>query len=248
MGFTAAEEEAIKGIRLECDDGELTYVSHRALEPDRQRILATAFPECAPEAARAVAIAATTPDGAKKESIALLPLSDSGGAPRVIVGSCQITFEDLSPSDCIEYAFAEAPDEWKMAQLSLEALENYRSKKFQAWQAMLMEPTCEAQFRRMLQIGCVATLYDPHVFPTPEAHKESYQVTDERTGKLIVLPHPVKKLRIWDAATNSYRAIDTQLSGAPSEEQKEQWWSNFLKELEAKHGQEYIEGLLAGKR
>jgi len=248
MEFTAAEVEAIKKVTIEGDDGEpLVYVSHRAIEPDRQAILVTAFPECKPEAAKVVAITASTPAGTRKETIALLPLDGSGGIPRVILGSCQITYEDLSPSDCIEYTFAEAPNDWKMAQLSLEALENYRSQKFEAWKGMLAEPTCEAQFRRMLQIGCVAKLYDPHVFPTPEAQKETFQVTDERTGKLIELPHPVKELRIWNAETNSYTAVDTQLDGAPSEDQKEEWWSNFLKELEAKHGQEYIERLMAGR-
>jgi len=42
-------------------------------------------------------------------------------------------------------------------------------------------------------------------------------------------------------------AINTQLAGAPSEEQKDEWWSSFLKELEAKHGQQYIEGLMTNK-
>lgn len=247
MEFTAAEEEALMKVELRGDDNEkLTYVSHRALEPDRQSILAAVFPNCSPEAHKVVAITATTAAGTKKESIALLPLDGSGGIPRMVVATCQITYEDLSPSECIEYAFAEAPDDWKMTQLSLEALENYRSQKFEAWRGMLVEPTCEAQFRRMLQIGCVAKLYDPHVFPTPEAQKETYQVTDERTGKLIELPHPVKELRIWSADTLSYTAIDTLLAGAPSEEQKDEWWSNFLKELEAKHGAEYIKGLVEG--
>jgi len=249
MEFTAAEEEAIRKITfLEGDDGEaMTYVSHRALEPDRQRILAAAFPECSPEVNKVVAVTATTAAGTKRESIALLPLDGSGGTPQVVIANCQITYEDLSPSECIEYTFAEAPDDWKITQLSLEALENYRSQKFESWRGMLVEPTCEAQLRRMLQIGCVAKLYDPHVFPTSEAHKETFQATDERTGKLIELPHPVKELRSWNAETLTYTVIDTQLAGAPSEEEKDEWWSNFLQELEAKHGQEYIERLMTNQ-
>merc|ERR1712190_104132 len=133
----------------------------------------------------------------------------------LVTGSCQITYEDLSPSECVEYGFAEAPGVWAMAQLSVEALETYRGMKFEAWKNMLMNPTCEAQFRRMLQIGMVAKLYDPHVFPTPESLKSTYQVTDERTGKLIELPHPIEELRIWDAAKMDYRRMDTRLTGAP---------------------------------
>jgi len=247
MELTAAEEEAIRSVTLQDEDGELTYVSHRALEPDRQSIMAKVFPNCAPGANKVVAITASNAAGTKKECIALVPLDGSGGTPTVVFANCQITYEDLSPSECIEYTFAEAPDDWKMTQLSLEALENYRSQKFEAWQGMLVEPTCEAQFRRMLQIGCVAKLYDPHVFPTPEAQKETFQVTDERTGKLIELPHPVKELRIWNAETLTYTVIDTQLAGAPSEEEKDEWWSNFLQELEAKHGQEYIERLMTNQ-
>jgi len=165
----------------------------------------------------------------------------------LVMGSCQITYEDLSPAECVEYAFGEAPDEWAMAQISLQALETYRSMKFEAWKTMLVNPTCEAQFRRMLQIGMVANLYDPHVFPTPESLKAKYQVTDERTGKLIQLPHPVKQLRVWNAEKGDYNAVPTHLGGAPSEAEAGAWWESFMKELHAKHGEEYIAGLVAGK-
>jgi len=130
MELTAAEEEAIRSVTLQDEDGELTYVSHRALEPDRQSIMAKAFPDCAPGANKVVAITAGNAAGTKKECIALLPLDGSEGTPRVVFANCQITYEDLSPSECIEYTFADAPDDWTMTQLSLEALENYRSQKF----------------------------------------------------------------------------------------------------------------------
>merc|ERR1712048_1374318 len=141
----------------------------------------------------------------------LVAVVAGAAAPELITGACQIMYEDLSPSECIEYAFAEAPGHWAMAMISLDALEAYRSMKFEAWKKMLQEPTCEAAFRRMLQIGLVTRLYDPQLFPTPDKLKSSYQVTDERSGKLIELPHPVSELRIWNAARLEYDPIDSRL-------------------------------------
>lgn len=169
-----------------------------------------------------------------------------GGTAQLVMGNCQITFEDLSPSECVEYMFGEAPGQWAAAQLSLGALEAYRGMKFEAWKHMLLNPTCEAQFRRMLHIGVVARLYDPHVFPTPEAQKASYHVTDERTGKLIQLPHPVTELRIWNAEKLAYDTIDPHLTGAPQEAEKVAWWDAFVVDLEKAHGAEYIAGLISG--
>merc|ERR1712187_613152 len=124
------------------------------------------------------------------------------------------------------------------AQISRDALETYRAMKFEAWRKMLLEPTCEAQFRRMLQIGMLTQLFDPHVFPTPERFQSMYQVTDEKTGKLIQLPHPVAALRVWNVADQAYEDIDPHLTGAPPMEQKDQWWNEFLASLSAQHGED----------
>lgn len=237
------EDEAVRSLVLKNSDDEvMTYVSHRVLDETRQGVMATAFPDCS-LGAKVIAITAKDGGGAAKEFIAVV--KESG--PTVLTGCCQITYEDLSPSDCMEYGFAEAPGQWAMAQLSLDALETYRGMKFEAWTHMLLNPTCEAQFRRMLQIGLVCQLYDPHVFPTPDAFKSKYQVTDERTGKLIDLPHPIDELRVWDAEKMVYRVIDTHLKGAPLEAEKAAWWTSFVKELSVKHGEEYIIGLMNGK-
>ena len=108
-------------------------------------------------------------------------------------------------------------------------------------------PTCEAQFRRMLQIGVVSRLYDPHLFPTPEKAKASYQVTDEKTGKLITLPHPVTGLRIWNAEKQAYEQIDPLLTGAPTDADAPAYWVGMMQSFEDKHGADYIKSLLAGK-
>jgi len=245
-----AISKAVSALTLKnADDEVMSYTSHRALDAARQQVIATAFPDAAAAGHKAVAVVASKGDEVK-EFVAVFKCESGSppASPQLLMGSCQITYEDLTPSDCIEYAFGEAPDEWRMTQLSQEALETYRGMKFEAWKSMLVNPTCEAQFRRMLQIGMISQLYDPQVFPTPESLRSKYQVTDERTGKLIELPHPVKGLRIWDAKAQAYKAVETQLTGAPGPAESAKWWGDFIKEeLNAKHGDEYITNLMAGK-
>lgn len=240
-----AVSKALSSLELKTADEEaMAYSSHRALDQVRRKVLVAAFPELA-AAAKAYAVLATRGSATREFTVAFK--GDSAEDPQVIMGACQITYEDLTPSECVEYAFAEAPDAWAISQISQGALETYRGMKFEAWKEMLVNPTCEAQFRRMLQLGMVSELYDPQVFPTPASQKSKYQATDERTGKLLELPHPVKALRVWDAATQAYTAIESRLKGAPSQAETSQWWASFMEELHSKHGAEYIAGLLANK-
>lgn len=232
-------DKAVKEMTLTWDGEPVEYLSHSMLDPARQKVFSSAFPECG-EGSTVVAILGKMGD-VKKELVAVF----TDGQPKLVTGSCQITYEDLSPSDCIEYCFAES-GEWAMAQLSRDALETYRGMKFESWQKMLLEPTCEAQFRRMLHIGVVSRLYDQVVFPTPADLLSSYQVTDEKTGKLINLPHPVSALRCWNASAQAYESIDPHLTGAPAEEEKDAWWANMINDLKEKHGEEYVVGLIGG--
>mmetsp|Transcript_17762 Transcript_17762/g.41357 ORF Transcript_17762/g.41357 Transcript_17762/m.41357 type:complete len:245 (+) Transcript_17762:205-939(+) len=236
----SAVEEAIKKLSLTDGDGEaLQYVSYRTLESERQEIFATAFPECG--ASQVFAISARHSSGAIKELIGVLEGTADAPSVQLVTASCSITYEDLSPSDCIEYAFAEeAPPRWHLAQLSREALETYRGMKFEAWKQMLHHTTCEAQLRRMLQIGLVNRLYDPNVFPTPDSLRAQYQVTDDKTGKLIDLPHPVGSLRVWDAEAKAYTSLSPQLDGAPSEADKAGEWARIVANLKESMGEEYI--------
>lgn len=244
------EAMVTEGLTFTNSDGEpMGYSSHRILESNRQQIIGAVFPECS-SAVKVVAVVTKSKDSNDMKEFILAFKAEAGGGvskPQMVMGSCQIMCEDLTPSDCVEYAFEEAPEQWAMAQLSRDALETYRAMQFDRWKKMLLEPTCEAQFRRMLQIGMVGRLYDPHLFPTPDAFKTKYQVTDERTGKLIELPHPVKELRIWNAAEKRYDTIDNRLVGAPPAEEEGTWWTNFINELNLKHGEDYVSSLMAGK-
>uniref|UniRef100_A0A7S1L4Q2 Uncharacterized protein n=1 Tax=Alexandrium catenella TaxID=2925 RepID=A0A7S1L4Q2_ALECA len=237
--------EAARKLELSGSSGEdMKYASHRDLEPERRRLLAACFPQLAGER-RVLAIVARGGDGASKEFVAVV---NEGSSLELIPGTCQITFDDMTPSECIEYAFSEAPDEWAVAQISRDAMESYRSMKFDAWRNMLLHGTCEAQLRRMLQIGVVTRLYDDHVFPTPESQQAQYQVVDEKNGKVIKIPHPVSALRIWDPAQLRYESIDPQLEGAPREEEKGAWWDGMVRKLQAQMGADYINSFLTQPR
>jgi len=241
-----AVAKAVRQLELRgADNGDMNYVSHRILDLERQQVLATSFPQCA-GTKRIVAIVVKDPRGALKELITMVNEGEEGDGVslELVTGSCQITFEDVTPSECVEYAFEEEPDQWAVAQITRDALESYRSMKFDAWKQMLLHGTCEAQLRRMLQIGLVTRLYDEHVFPTPESHRSEYQVVDEKSGKVIKVPHPVSALRIWDPAALRYKPIDPVLAGAPPEEEKQAWWEGMLHSLQDKMGADYINSFL----
>ena len=72
-----------------------------------------------------------------------------------ITRECAITLDDLAPSQLVEYKFsAEGP--WMVGNVSFAALEEYRKVKFGYWKNLMVNPACEAPFKRMLKIGCVA--------------------------------------------------------------------------------------------
>merc|ERR1712232_165203 len=131
--------QVVKSVALQNGDGEaMTYQSHRQLEPERQQIFASAFPECG-GGAKVVEIVGKLGDETKEFTVVLTE-DCQPPVPKLVTGTCQITYDDLTPSDCIEYAFSETPDQWAMTQVSLEALENYRGMKFEAWKNMLLQP------------------------------------------------------------------------------------------------------------
>lgn len=135
----------------------------------------------------------------------------------LVMAACAITLLPLTPASCIEYVFAEEPDNWKLAQISADALEHYKKSKFQVWRDMLMKPDCEASLRRVLQIGIITQIFDASIFPTPSHLLENYHVKNEETGKIVKIPHPVAKLRSWDLSSQSYLPVDPHLNGAPED-------------------------------
>lgn len=160
------------------------------------------------------------------------------------VVSCQITYEDVPLADCPEYCFTDDPV-WRLAQVSDEALDHFRQKKFKLWENQIKEPECEAAFRRLLQQGPIRNVYDKFIFPSRPEVADSYKVKDEHSGKLVDIPHQVDRMRKWDPASQKYVLIDCSLVGAPlSDSHAMQYWKGLLEELRELRGKDYIDNLL----
>jgi len=154
-----------------------------------------------------------------------------------------ILMEEFPITKMVEYRFS-ADDTWKVSQIGVDALAQYRGLKFKTWLEMIRSPDCEAQFRRLLQTGLICTMFDHTAFKTPAADLEKYQVLDQKSGKTVKIPHPVYELRSWDPKQRAYVKQDTRLVGAPKPEDEEKFWENLLDELRGVHGKEYVDQLI----
>jgi hypothetical protein len=184
-------------------------------------------------------------DGERKEVVVAVSSSSS----QVIVPTvdCQITFEDLSLSQCPEYKFQDDPV-WRIAKLSLLALDDFKQKKFRLWEHQINEPECEAAFRRLLQQGPIRNVFDKFIFPSSEEVACNYKVVDEHSGKTVDVPHQVSQMRIWNPVTRVYDNLDCSLVGAPkSDVEAELYWNNKLAQLRELRGSQYIDSLLVAK-
>jgi len=236
------------------DENSFAMVSCCGLDPARAAIYASIEPDVfaadkVPNLYSISAAASEDPSTVVKEFI----VSVEGGAATVITRDCEITCAQLSHSEMIEYRFEDPCPEWKLAPVSQDALQAYIDSKFLAWKKQLDNPSCEAEFRRMLQNGLVSRIYDRVMFITPDALKSKYEVVDEKNNnKIIHLPHPVQELRVWSAAENAgqggYVSMNPHLKGAPSEAEEASYWEGILKAFRDERGAEYIDGLINGTK
>ncbi|CAD7940234.1 unnamed protein product [Amoebophrya sp. A25] len=232
-------------VTYEYDDGACTYISHEELDSERRTYFAKVEPEEPVWSSADViyTVLAREGDGREREFFLHCP---QGGAPALILRECRMTCDSVAPSELVQYQFEEPCSDWRIAPVAKGSLESYIAFKFKAWREQLEKPSCEAEFRRMLQNGLVTRIYDAHMFPTPEGLKGKYEVTDERNGKTLKLPHPVSGLRVWNAKSKSYESINPRLEGAPSEAEEVAYWTQLLEEFREKRGAEYIDQLIAG--
>ena len=158
--------------------------------------------------------------------------------------SCLIMYEDMPLSHCPEYCFEDDP-EWRVAKISLIALEDFKAKKFKLWEHQLKEPECEAAFRRLLQQGPIRNVFDKFIFPSSDEVAQKYKVKDEHSGKLVDIPHQVGRMRLWNVETGRYDEFDCSLAGAPTNENEAKvYWEQLMTEMRTLRGAEYIDSLL----
>merc|ERR1712157_114756 len=101
------------------------------------------------------------------------------------------------------------------------------------WKNMIENPTCEAAFKRLLGIGLITDMFDHVAFPSPDDEKNDWIVQDEH-GKDVVIPRPVKALRVWDPKKRNYNKVEAHLDGAPKADEAEAYWNEMLKKFKKK--------------
>lgn len=170
--FSAAKASFEANLTLEDDDGnQYCIVSCEPLSVERGLVYASvdaeSFDKEKLSSGGIYSISAANkedPETVCKEFIA----SYDGENCELITRDCEITCQCCSHSEMIEYRFEDPCGEWQLAPVCQEALQGYIDYKFKAWRQQLDNPSCEAEFRRLLQNGLVAKIYDRMLFKTPD--------------------------------------------------------------------------------
>lgn len=161
-----------------------------------------------------------------------------GGVASPLMLECKVSYEEMPPSSLVEYKFSDGDGKWRLSMVCLEYLLAFRAGKFKDWEKRMLQPTCKAEFRRMFAIGPVYTVYDHHMFPSPENEKGRFEVTDDN-GKKVILPRPVSALRIWSTEKQSFEDVDPTLDGAPQD--RDSYWEELISRLKENFPEEVEE-------
>jgi len=227
---------------VDIDENKLRVMDIRILEADRKEIYGALSEEIS-SADLVLAVECVKEEGDEKEEEVRIEkvITVTGDDLEVVELEDKITMEDLSPSELIEYTFSE---HWMLAPMSLPSLEGYRKMKFANWKHMIEHPVCEAAFKRLLNIGLITNMFDHVAFPSPEEEQKDWVVQDEH-GKDVVIPRPVKALRVWSVKDRCYSAVAAHLDGAPAADEAPKYWNDMLSKFKNERGEDYINDLLA---
>jgi len=226
----------IKIDSITVDDESLKVTQSKLVDPERLARYVATFPDGGLEGK--VVQCTVEQDGEQIDHIVKV----DGDNTEVFLTECKISYEDVSPTQLIEYQFSSDGD-WFLAHVALPSLEYYRQSKYDIWKNMLIKPNCEAALKRMLNTGIISELFDDQIFITPAKDVHNYEVEDEN-GKTVRVPHPVHALRVWDSSSQGFKAVSAHLEGAPEKDEEEKEWTKLLGVLNTEHGEEYIQSLL----
>jgi len=168
----------------------------------------------------------------------------NGSSPSALLLECRVSYEEVPPSSLVEFSFHanDENDSWRLSNVSLPWLVAYRKGKFADWEKRMLSPSCKAEFRRMYEVGPVFTIYDHHMFPSDAQDVNKFQVVDEATGKTVVIPRPVKRLRIWNTERQEYEEVKATLDGAP--EDREKYWIDLKQKLKDAFGDDEFQDMI----
>ena len=237
-------KDVINKLPLEDEDeNQLKAVSVRYLEEERVKMYGVLCPSVS-SGEHVLAVECVKKEEEEKEETIKVEkiIVIDGGEVDMVELEDKITMEDLPPSSLIEYTFYDNGP-WFLAPMSLLSLEGYRKTKFANWKNMIENPTCEAAFKRLLNIGLITNMFDHVAFPSPENEKKDWIVQDEH-GKDVVIPRPVKGLRVWNVNNRKYKQVQAHLDGAPQSEEAQKYWNEMLDKFREQRGKDYIDNLL----
>jgi len=237
------------------NDNELKVTSIRFLEEHRLKIYGAKSEsirtaqyvlsvECIPDDDEDSDCDDDDDDDEDQELTETIVVINDEGKGIVIQMEDKIMMDDVSPSALVEYTFDTERGEWMLAPMGLMSLEGYRRSKFQNWKHMIEHPVCEAAFKRLLNIGLITNMFDHVAFPSPEHEEKEWIVKDEH-DRDVVIPRPVKALRIWNVKNRGYDTVRAHLDGAPKEEEAEAYWEEMVRKFKEERGEEYIDSLLS---
>ena len=206
---------------------------------------AARFPEFAAPGAKA-AVIVTRPDESGDMEIEYIAVAVSDSDFSVPTTECAIMMNDIAPTQLIEYRFPEdATGSFRLGTVSRESYEMTLAQKFDAWKKMFVGGDCEAALRRMIRNGLPATVFCNGMFPTPDAYRATYAVTDEKTGKEVLLPHPIAEARVWDASSQAYAKLSVAMVGVPTDEAaRKALWESLLTEVRGRFGDDVVDNIL----
>mmetsp|Transcript_26800 Transcript_26800/g.54858 ORF Transcript_26800/g.54858 Transcript_26800/m.54858 type:complete len:263 (-) Transcript_26800:205-993(-) len=186
--------------------------------------------------------------------------NDESAKASILMTECKVSYEELPPSSLVEYQFDGVKTDsgnggstaeqqpWRLSMVSLDYLLAFRAGKFKDWEKRMLQPSCQAEFRRMFQVGPVFSVYDHPMFPSPPEEMEHFTVTDDRTGRKLVLPRPVAALRIWSTERQAYESVDPTLDGAPiTKEERESYWEQLIVKLKENFGEEEFQKMISNE-
>mmetsp|Transcript_17884 Transcript_17884/g.32009 ORF Transcript_17884/g.32009 Transcript_17884/m.32009 type:complete len:315 (-) Transcript_17884:168-1112(-) len=255
----ATVEKLVSSVEIvDEDENQYRVLSHKPLEEDRRAIYARRFSELDSGTILACKCEKEPEDEEEKPEngdvqivehlLIISKASDDnsgvdGYVARPFLTECKISYEEVSPTQLVEFCFSESP-EWHLGVSTRPFLESFRRTKFGVWKNLLLTTTCKKTLRSLLALGPITHIFDRFALPTPEEHKHLFETLDEN-GKKVFIPHPVKSLRVWNPNTLSYDPVESRLEGSPdTKEAVADFWESILSQLRTAHGKEFIDALI----
>lgn len=211
------------------------------LQPERAAIYAAAYPNSGILPSGENAICVFGLDDYEEQAEAVILLNEDGMPEKVIQSTDAIMMESCNLHAFPQFRF-ESDEPWRVCTGGAASIESYRSTKFELYEKDIKTcpPACMAGLARNLHSGPVTKLYEnanigSQIFPMTEEEMPKFQHT-RPDGKVVNLPRIVLELRLYDPNSCTYKTLNRDLTGAPTDREL-QWFDDLTKHLKSNlHG------------